>query len=348
MTDKHPSPTRQSASFRDKLHTVIFGAETPAGKWFDLILLLAILLSVVGFCLQTVKSIDSRYGNWLHSAEWFFTILFTIEYGLRLYCVQKPLRYATSFWGIIDLLSFLPTYLGLLLTNTPSFVVIRAFRLLRVFRILKLGWFMSEADELGKAILNARAKIVVFIAVIMISVTVAGTLMYEVENLSYVMSDAVRKDPDQISLIAELQQQLAAADMTVRDLTPRNPNQILLIIDVQEQLNAADLTANDLLQTSKFTNIPESMYWATVTMTTVGYGDIVPTTVGGKIIATMLIMLGYSLIIVPTGFVSAEFMKAKSRVSNRACPHCLTEDHNIHARFCQDCGGRLSLNDRQK
>ena len=307
---------------RDKLHTIIFGAETPAGKWFDLLLLLAILLSVIGFCLHTVKSIDSRYGNWLHIAEWFFTILFTIEYALRLYCVQKPFRYATSFWGIIDLLSFLPTYLGLFLINTPSFVVIRAFRLLRVFRILKLGWFMNEADELGRAIFNARAKIVVFIAVILISVTVAGTLMYEVENRAFNATNKGPVNPAQAQVKTDIRRQLAEANLTVQDLLP--------------------------VQRSKFTNIPQSMYWATVTMTTVGYGDIVPTTVAGKIIATMLIMLGYSLIIVPTGFVSAEFMKAKSRISNRACPHCLTEDHAIHALFCQDCGGRLSLTDLQE
>ncbi len=322
MTDKHSTPAGQTASLRDNLHTIIFGAETPAGKWFDLMLLLAILLSVIGFCLQSVKSIDARFGNWLHLAEWIFTILFTIEYVLRLYCVHKPLRYATSFWGIIDLLSFLPTYLGLWLTNTPSFVVIRAFRLLRVFRIMKLSWLMSEADELGQAVLNARAKIVVFIAVILISVTIAGTLMYEVENRSVV---AAKKDPV-------------------------NAEQAQAIAEIRKQLTGAELTVEDLLSVpkSKFTNIPESMYWATVTMTTVGYGDIVPTTVAGKFIATILIVLGYSLIIVPTGFVSAEFMKVRNKVSNRACPHCLTEGHAIHARFCQDCGGRLSLADYQE
>lgn len=320
MATKQQLPAENVSSFRDELHTIIFGAETPAGKWFDLLLLMAILLSVIGFCLQTVTSIEAEYGDWLHVAEWVFTVLFTIEYALRLYCVRKPLRYATSFWGIIDLLSFLPTYLGLLLTNTPSFVVVRAFRLLRVFRIMKLSWLMSEADELGKAVLNARAKIVVFIAVILISVTVAGTLMYEVENRSFDAMENGALNQDQTQLLADMRQQLAAADLSVHDLLP---------------------------PTSKFSSIPESMYWATVTMTTVGYGDIVPTTVAGKFIATMLIVLGYSLIIVPTGFVSAELVKAKGRISNRACPHCLSEDHAVHARFCQDCGGRLSFTEYQ-
>jgi voltage-gated potassium channel len=187
---------------------------------------------------------------------------------------------------------------------------------------MKLGWFMSEADELGKAVFNARAKIVVFIAVIMISVTVAGTLMYEVENRSFIAASGRRMNPAQVQLVADVRQQLNAAELTVQDLLP--------------------------VEQSKFTSIPESIYWATVTMTTVGYGDIVPMTVGGKVIATMLIVLGYSLIIVPTGFVSAEFMKERSRISNRACPHCLTENHAAHARFCQDCGGRLSLSDFQE
>lgn len=313
QSDSVPAP-----SMRDKVHSIIFGAETPAGKWFDILLLAAILLSVVGFCLQTVNTIESKYGNFLHAAEWVFTILFTIEYLTRLYCVKRPLNYVGSFWGLIDLFSFLPTYLGLFFANTPSFAVIRAFRLLRVFRILKLGWFMREADELGRAMLNARAKIVVFIIVVLISVTVAGTLMYEVENRNF-FAQPPALHPAQVEVVKQVNDQLAAVGLNHDDLV--------------------------LEQKSKFTNIPEAMYWATVTMTTVGYGDIVPVTVLGKIIATMLILLGYSLIIVPTGFVSAAFIKQRKQISNRTCSYCITEGHDADARFCKYCGEEMSVAD---
>ena len=311
------SPERELNSFRENIHSIIFGAESFSGRLFDVALLVAILLSVVGFCLQTVESIDQEWGGLLAISEWIFTILFTIEYLLRLYCVRRPIRYALSFWGIIDLLAFLPTYLGLFLTNTPSFVVIRSFRLLRVFRIMKLKWLMREADELGKAVYSARAKIVVFLGVVLIAVTIAGTLMYEIEHRNFVSEDPRVSDPTWIANVEKHRAALATDGMSYEDLA---------------------------VPASKFTSIPEAIYWATVTMTTVGYGDIVPTTVAGKILATILILLGYSLIIVPTGFVSAEFMKASVNkpISNRSCASCLTEGHDQDAKYCKYCGEAMS------
>ena len=280
-------------NFRRRLHEIIFEADTIAGAFFDISLLVAIVASIVVVSLQTVPGIGvpeveggslpplASTLNWL---SWMFTILFTIEYLLRLYCVRIPTRYAFSFWGIIDLFSFLPDYL-LLASGSFSggtFAVIRALRLLRVFRILKLGWFQQEAEDLGNAVWRSRAKIVVFLTVVMIVVTVMGTLMYEVE---------------------------------------RGQNG------------------------SQFTSIPVGIYWAIVTMTTVGFGDIVPVTTAGKFISAILILIGYSLIIVPTGFVSAEIIgqTSKSTTSTISCATCLTEGHDPDAKYCKDCGDELHM-----
>jgi voltage-gated potassium channel len=219
--------------------------------------------------------------------SWFFTGLFTVEYLMRVYCVKRPMRYIWSFWGMVDLLAFLPDYFMLIPALSSSgfhsrgFSVIRSLRLLRVFRIFRLGWFQFEADDLANAIWKARAKIIVFLAVVMIIVTVVGTLMYEIEN-------------------------------TISD-------------------------------SSQFTSIPDGIYWAIVTMTTVGFGDLVPTTIAGKFLSAMLILIGYSLIIVPTGFVSAEIMesKRKSNISTRSCASCVTEGHDADAKYCKYCGDLL-------
>ena len=273
---------------RRRLHEIIFEADDFAGALFDVMLLLAIVASIVAICLDTVPGVGradnaegpGRYHGALRTLSWAFTIFFSIEYALRMYCVRRPLKYAFSFWGIIDLMSFLPDYLvfgfggGL---ERRSFAVIRSLRLLRVFRIFKLGWFQHEAEELGDAVWRSRAKITVFITVVLILVTVSGTLMYEIE-------------------------------------TGRS--------------------------TSQFESIPDGIYWAIVTMTTVGYGDIVPTTVEGKILSAVLILIGYSLIIVPTGFVSAEIIghKKKMTTSTRSCPSCITEGHDVDAVYCKHCG----------
>ena len=266
------------AAWRDKLYEIIFEADTRAGQWFDIGLLIAILFSVTITCLETVDEVAAVYRSWFYYAEWTATILFTIEYGLRLICVRRPLGYVTSFYGIIDLVSFLPTYVS----GLSSFAVLRSFRLLRVFRILKLIHLTGEAEDLGGAVWRARGKIVVFLSVVFITVTMAGTAMFEVEQYY-------------------------------------NPDE------------------------TRFTSIPQSIYWAIVTMTTVGYGDIVPQTTLGKLLSAMLILVGYSLIIVPTGFVSAEAVESrrKRRISTQTCSYCLAEGHQADAVYCRSCGEAL-------
>ena len=330
MKSKPDTGKTNPPNLRHKIHEIIFEADTTWGLVFDVLLLLAILLSVVAVCLETVDAVKTRYENTFAIAEWVFTILFTVEYLLRLYCVKRPIRYATSFFGVIDLLAVLPTYIGLLFLNTPHLAVVRSFRLLRVFRIFKLIHFMKEADELGRAIMRARTKIIVFVGVVVVAITVAGTLMYEIENWG---------DGDLIVFESE--------DARLKKLSS-------LRADLDDSLDSRDFEAAETILTdlkdvehqhvkSKFRNIPESMYWATVTMTTVGYGDIVPTTTLGKFVAAILILLGYSLIIVPTGFVSAEFIEARRATpSTQSCPYCMLEGHDQDAVFCKQCGKPLN------
>jgi voltage-gated potassium channel len=268
---------------KQRIHEVIFGADTFYGALFDILLFVAIIASILVVSLETVPEIksNSQVKSWLYWSSWAFTIFFTIEYLLRLYCVRKPSKYARSFWGIIDLLAFLPDYFVPFLGGHASFSVIRALRLLRVFRIFKLGWFQQEAEDLGGAVYRSRAKITVFITVVLVLVTVAGTLMYEIESF-------------------------AGAENT------------------------------------QFDSIPEGIYWAIVTMTTVGYGDIVPVTLAGKILSAILILIGYSLIIVPTGFVSAEFLAQKTNAtSTRSCASCITEGHDADSVYCKYCGDKF-------
>ena len=284
MTVNAPRPDDPGSlsPWRTKLHEVIFEADTRAGKAFDVALLIAILISVVTVSLETVEPVQRRYGDLLMAIEWTITILFTIEYVLRLLCVGNPWRYATSFFGIVDLLAIVPTYLSVMIPGSQSFAVIRSLRLLRVFRIFKLGHFLSEASALRRAVWQARGKIVVFLTTVLIAVSIMGSAMYVVENF------------DQPS--------------------------------------------------EQFTSIPQGMYWAVVTMTTVGYGDIVPETALGKFLAAILIILGYSLIIVPTGFVSAELVGAKLTarpVSTQTCSSCMREGHDVDATCCKYCGTRL-------
>ncbi|MCA9284337.1 MAG: ion transporter [Phycisphaerales bacterium] len=265
------------AAWRVRLHEIIFEADTPAGWWFDVGLLVAIVASVVVVMLDSVASIRAEHGRTLLAAEWFFTLLFTVEYILRLLCVRRPASYALSFFGIVDLLSILPTYLSVLIPGAQGMVVIRSLRLLRLFRVLKLTRFVGEARQLRHALAMARTKITVFLSVVVTVVVIAGALMYIVEG------DA-----------------------------------------------------------SGFTSIPRSMYWAVVTMTTVGYGDIAPVTPLGQFIAALMMILGYALIVVPTGIVSAEIAEARrGRRSTQHCSHCGLDDHELDAVFCRRCGDRL-------
>ncbi len=278
MSSNAPVP----GSLRHRLHTIIFEADTPGGKAFDVALLIAILASVLAVCLESVGSIKDEYGTLLLEIEWVLTIAFTAEYLLRLFCVSKPWRYARSFYGVVDLLAILPTYLSLVLVGSHSFAIIRALRLLRVFRVFKLGHFVREADMLAGALAASRRKILVFLGAVLTLQFILGTLMYAVEGG----------------------------------------------------------------QGGGFTSIPESVYWAIVTMTTVGYGDIAPVTVLGKFIASAIMISGYAIIAVPTGIVSVEFARAAAPpVSTQACPACGVDGHDIDAKFCNHCGGRLHHDD---
>lgn len=260
-----------------RLHTVIFEAETPAGKLFDILLLIAILASVLVVILESVETVNEKYHTLLIAAEWVFTILFTIEYVLRLLCVQRPIRYARSFFGVVDLLAIIPTYASVFITGSQELLVIRALRLLRVFRIFKLGRYMGEADALARGIKNSRAKITVFLTTVLVSVTIMGALMHFVEGSE-----------------------------------------------------------------SGFDDIPHGIYWAIVTMTTVGFGDITPVTGLGKFIASIMMVFGYSLIIVPTGIISAEIAVGRGKQGNtETCPHCMKVGHAPNAKYCDRCGGEL-------
>ena len=230
---------------KEKLYHIIFESDTPAGKAFDVALLVAILLSILVVTLESVRWIMTDYTEIIKGAEWFFTAIFTIEYALRIYCAPHRMRYVRSFYGLIDFVSILPTYMSLFVAGTQYAMIIRSLRLLRVFRVLKLTHFLGEAEVLRKALHQSMAKIIVFIGVVLTLVFIVGALMYLIEG-------------------------------------PKNG----------------------------FTSIPTSVYWAVVTLTTVGYGDIAPQTVAGQTLATIVMILGYGIIAVPTGIVSAEMSRA--------------------------------------
>ena len=265
-------------NWRDRLHTVIFEAETPAGKAFDLALLVAILVSVAAVCLESVEAYRRDWGGVLRVVEWTFTLLFTVEYALRLLCVRYPWRYARSFFGVVDLLAILPTYLSLVVAGTQSLIVIRALRLLRIFRVLKLMHFVGEGQMLQAAIKASMRKIIIFIGTVLTLVLIIGALMYLIEG-----------------------------------------------------------------EANGFTSIPISIYWAIVTLTTVGYGDIAPQTVVGKLLASAVMVIGYGIIAVPTGIVTVELAEA-ARVNlrpTRACPGCGVSRHDHDAIHCKYCGTEL-------
>ncbi|MCB9360121.1 MAG: ion transporter [Flavobacteriales bacterium] len=262
---------------REKLHTIIFEADTKAGKLFDVVLLWAILISIVVVMLESVVSISEAYNSEIKFIEWSFTILFTLEYIARIIAVKKPLKYIFSFYGVIDLLSILPSFIGIFVTGTHSLSVIRSIRLLRIFRIFKLARYVKAAQFLNQALIASKNKIIVFLFAVLSLVVVLGTLIYLIES------------PE-----------------------------------------------------AGFTSIPRSIYWAIVTLTTVGYGDITPQTVLGQTLASIIMIIGYAIIAVPTGIIGAEYAKTDiNKISTQACPSCSKDGHDQNAVFCKYCGEKL-------
>lgn len=264
--------------WQKKVHEIIFEADTTAGKAFDVGLLIAIIISIVVVMLESVPSLSAKYHDVFYIIEWVFTVFFTIEYLARISSIGRPSRYILSFYGIIDLLSILPTYLGLFIVGSQSLMVIRAVRLLRIFRILKLARFVKESKQLGEALRASRHRIFVFLLAVLTLSTILGTIMYMIES--------------------------------------------------------AD---------SGFTSIPRSIYWAIITLTTVGYGDIAPVTALGQFIASIVMIMGYAILAVPTGIVTSELMKPNdsSPVSSKSCIQCSAEGHDSNAIYCKICGETL-------
>lgn len=264
-------------SWKQTLHEIIFESDTPAGKLFDVILIISILLSVLAVMLDSIVPINKAHGGLLYGIEWLFTVLFTIEYVLRLVSVGRPALYAASFFGVIDLLAILPTYVSLIFPGTQYLLVIRILRVLRIFRVFKLVQYMGEARLLITALRASSRKITVFLFTVLTLVTIFGSLIYLIEGERY-----------------------------------------------------------------GFTSIPRSIYWAIVTLTTVGYGDISPQTAPGQAIAAVIMILGYGIIAVPTGIVTVEMSQAfKAPLSGQACPQCGAEGHDSDAQHCKYCGASL-------
>lgn len=260
------------------MHEVIFEADTAAGKAFDIVLLLMIVVSIVVVMLESIPSINREYGAELFVLEWVITVSFSVEYIARILCVGNPAKYIFSFYGIVDFLSIIPTYIGVFVTGTHSLSVIRSLRLLRIFRILKLSQFIGEANLLIKSLKASKAKIIVFLVFVLSLTFILGSLMYIVES------------PE-----------------------------------------------------SGFTSIPRSIYWSIVTLTTVGYGDIAPATDLGQFIASVIMLIGYAIIAVPTGIISAEIARQdkSNDPTTQVCPNCSREGHEDDATFCKYCGSKL-------
>ncbi len=265
-------------NFKKRIHDIIFEADTFAGKLFDEILLVLILLSVVVVMLDSVPQYHNRYKEYLIILEWIFTIIFTIEYALRIWTTTQSIKYIRSFYGIIDLLSIIPTYVSLFIINTHFLIVIRILRLLRVFRVLKLIQFTGASDILLNSFKNSRHKITVFFLFVLLLVTIIGSSMYIIES------------PE-----------------------------------------------------SGFTSIPRSIYWAIVTLTTVGYGDIAPQTTLGQAFASIVMLLGYAIIAVPTGIITADIVGGKKKINTntQVCSRCNADNHEDDALYCKYCGEKL-------
>lgn len=268
----------RTKDLRLRIYEVIFESDTAEGKFFDIALFLFIIISILAVMLESIAEINDQYHNILEATEWTVTVFFTVEYALRLYSVRKPLKYALSFYGIIDLLALLPSYLVFFFSGSQSFMVIRALRLLRVFRIFKLGNFMTQGNIILESVRQSRNKIAVFLYFIIILVLIIGSFMYVIEG------------------------------------------------DVNEG----------------FDSIPSSIYWAIVTITTVGYGDITPITKAGKLMSAAVMILGYAVIAVPTGIVSASLINSGKKLNGQACPNCSKEGHDDDAVYCKYCGEVLN------
>lgn len=272
----HRNTKFNSLKIRDKIHEVIFEADTPLGKLFDIVLIILILSSLVTVMLESVESINAQYKEVFKVIEWSITIFFSVEYILRVVSVKKPKAYIFSFYGIIDLLATLPLYISLFTTGYHALITVRTLRLLRIFRILKIVQYTSAASHLGQALRASRIKILVFIYTVCILAILLGTLMYIIEP-----------------------------------------------------------------ESSGFSSIPRSIYWTVVTLTTVGYGDIAPQTPLGQFIATMVMILGYGIIAVPTGIVTASLNQKYTKQNTQACRSCSAEGHEDDAQFCFKCGDEL-------
>lgn len=269
--------TKQQKTLRSEIHRLLFLSDRRDEQIFDIVLIFLILTSVLTVMLETVERIQVQFAQVFYILEWTFTIIFTIEYLLRLYAAQSAKKYAMSFFGIVDLMAILPTYLGLFFVGSKYFMVVRALRLLRIFRIFKLGHFMDEGTLIMDAMRASRPKITVFLFFVLLLVTMMGSVMYLIEG-------------------------------------GENPG---------------------------FTSIPRSIYWAIVTLTTVGYGDITPVTELGQFISAFVMIMGYAVIAVPTGIVTNELMNSSNDKDNRTCMRCGLEGHEVDARYCKQCGERL-------
>lgn len=262
------------------MQNIIFEADTPAGKLFDEVLIVLIILSVLAVMLETIQPLDDKYHVYFAGVEWVITILFTIEYFLRIYSVIRPWKYISSFYGVIDLLAILPFYLSLVFAGTQSFAIIRALRLLRIFRVFKLGHYLTQGKIITQSLRSSIPKIAVFLYFVILMVVVFGSIMYLVEGGS----------------------------------------------------------------NEKFDSIPRSIYWAIVTLTTVGYGDISPSTPFGQFLASIVMIMGYAVIAVPTGIISAEIIKIREdkTITTQSCPYCMKEGHDADAVYCKRCGEKLN------
>lgn len=272
---------KPDSGWRQRIYAIVFESDTPAGKLFDIVLIFAILASVAAVLADSVEVLARRHGAVLNALEWVFTILFTVEYIARVSCVERPLRYVTSFYGIVDLAAVLPTYLALIFPEAALLIDVRILRLMRVFRIFKLTAYMIEYRMLGEALAASRRKIMVFLSVVVMIVLVIGTLMYVMEGPS-----------------------------------------------------------------NGFTSIPVAVYWAISTMTTVGYGDMVPKTDLGRLLASIVMLLGWGILAVPTGIVTAEMTAQRYRTrssSEDSCPACGLAAHEQGAQYCKACGTRLEI-----
>tara|TARA_R110002020_G_scaffold274311_12_gene489454 strand:+ start:87 stop:944 length:858 start_codon:yes stop_codon:yes gene_type:complete len=281
-------PDTTQHTWRSKLHEIIYEADTPKGKAFDVVLLVLILVSIVLVMLESVSQYSAAYGDFFYIGEWIITIFFTIEYILRIITIKKPSAYIFSFYGLIDFVSTIPLYLSFFFVGSHALLTIRALRLLRVFRILKVTRYIGEGNKLSRALKDSRPKIFVFLFAVLILSVIAGTLMYLVEGPEH-----------------------------------------------------------------GFNSIPISIYWCIVTLTTVGFGDIAPITPLGQFIATVIMIMGYGIIAVPTGIVSAEMAKTNTtspkkeddmvqvHTNTQACYNCGAKKHQDNANYCHKCGHSL-------